>query len=167
MLNVMSDEAALPRTKTELLEAVRRERAALEGLVAPLSDAVLTGPRDAAGWSVADHLAHIAVWEDALVAILHGESPAAAFGLTEAEYEDAPDADAINRIVHERDGGRTAAEVRERFRRSYARVYATLEAAPESAFGPVRGDGPSMPKIVGDTSGHYAEHRPWIAALIG
>ena len=61
--------------KAELLQAIERSWASLDDLVAGLREPELTrhGPD---GWSVKDHLAHLAAWNLALVALLEGRDRA-------------------------------------------------------------------------------------------
>ena len=58
-----------PRTAAELIDRVQIEWAALEYTVAGLSlqQLITPGPQ---GWSVKDHLVHIAEWEAATDAVL-------------------------------------------------------------------------------------------------
>ena len=66
-------------TKAELLAAIRRDRAALDALVASLTDAQMIAPSLEAGWSIKDAIAHISAWEGRcagwLEAVTRGETP--------------------------------------------------------------------------------------------
>ena len=50
-------------TKDELIASIKRDRATLYALVAPLDEAQMTAPSIESGWSVKDVLAHISAWE--------------------------------------------------------------------------------------------------------
>jgi hypothetical protein len=69
----------MPPTKAILLDAATREREALSALLAGLTREQLLW-RGAYGWSVKDHVAHLAEWERVLLswydAGWRGESPA-------------------------------------------------------------------------------------------
>ena len=58
-----SQDAALPRDKIELMERIHGSRAELERLVNRLDAEQATAPGPD-GWSVKDHLAHLALWDD-------------------------------------------------------------------------------------------------------
>lgn len=53
----------MPEDRDELIEHYRQMRRALLAAVDGLSDALMTEP-SIDGWSVKDHLAHIALWDD-------------------------------------------------------------------------------------------------------
>jgi hypothetical protein len=56
----LDERPALPRDKGELIERIEAGRAALGEAIAGLSEAQLVAPLDGEGWSVKDHLAHLA-----------------------------------------------------------------------------------------------------------
>jgi hypothetical protein len=68
-------------TKNELLSAIAADRARLEAVTAPLPGRELTTP-GREGWSVKDHLAHIAAWERMIVAHLRDGSDHDVVGMT-------------------------------------------------------------------------------------
>src|SRR4030042_962810 len=102
-----------PKNKQEALDVMALEREALEKVLQGLTDAQLTAP-GAEGWSIGDHLMHIAVWEQGTVALLKKQSRYAAMGLSREEWED-KDGDEINVLIHERTKARSLAEVRAAF----------------------------------------------------
>src|ERR1044071_3820751 len=70
----------------------------LDKTVQGLSDHELTGVRDPAGWAAKDHLMHVAVWEQALLAKLDGRPRHAALGL-DASTEGSEDWDTLNAAI--------------------------------------------------------------------
>ncbi len=57
----------------ELLAYMQEQANALIEFTDALPDAIWTGPTDAAGWTVKDHVAHLVIWERAEIALLlHG-----------------------------------------------------------------------------------------------
>jgi hypothetical protein len=141
---------------TALDERIRRSWDELLAIVGGLDDRHLTalGPD---GWSIKDHLVHVARWEEYLLASLEGRDPLAALGL---EGSPARDADAINAALHPRDADRTPAEVRRLLADTHAAVVARVGAL--DAAGRER----SLRLIEGNTWDHFDEHRAWIAALV-
>ncbi len=61
-----------PEDKDELLERIQRQWAAQERPIGGLGDPQLTTRAQDGGWSVKDHLAHLAAWEQRLLAHLRG-----------------------------------------------------------------------------------------------
>jgi hypothetical protein len=85
----MEDQAtrraeSLPRTVTELLDLLAREREALEQAGVDLSDEALVAT--SGEWSVKDQLAHVAAWERRLIGEVRGDHVIARFGLDEIEF---------------------------------------------------------------------------------
>ncbi len=167
-----------PKNKQEALAVMAKEREALEKTFQGLSDPQLTTP-GAEGWSIKDHLMHIAVWEQGIVALLNKQSRYGAMGLSREEWRmEYPDFDKkTNALIHERTKSRSLAEVRAAFRDSHQQMLDVLARlteddllkpyshyAPEEA--PSDDKRPVFAWIAGNTFGHYAEHREWIQAII-
>src|SRR5688572_25512497 len=71
---------ALPTTKAELIDQLANGRKHLEELIASLSeDQLMRYGSD--GWSVKDHLAHLAMWEVGMAALLRKQPRWEAMGL--------------------------------------------------------------------------------------
>jgi hypothetical protein len=166
-----------PLNKQEALAAMAREREALEKVIAPLSDAQLTAPGKE-GWSIKDHLMHIAVWEQGIVALLNQQSRYGAMGLSRDEWRmEYPDFDQrTNALIHERTKSRSLAEVRAAFRDSHRQMLEVLGRLTDddlskpywhyAAEEPHDDTRPVYEWIAGNTYAHYAEHREWIQAII-
>ncbi len=169
-----SQDAALPRDKTELMERIHGSRAELERLVNRLDAEQATAP-GSDGWSVKDHLAHVAMWEQSLLALLEGRSRSAAIGVDQGTYE-TTDTDGLNAILHERCKALSLADALSLFRRSHEQVLAVLASmSDEDLFRPYSHYQPGDPPhnadpvvgwVAGNTFDHYAEHIGWIRALL-
>ncbi len=88
-----------PQDTEELLTRIADGWAVLRQRIAPLSSARLTTPGPDGGWSVKDHLAHLATWEGMLVALLEGKPIHTAFGIDRAEYDALESTDALNAVI--------------------------------------------------------------------
>jgi uncharacterized damage-inducible protein DinB len=168
-----------PTTVHELRARMDAGLAAFEAALDRLSDEQLTGPVDAVGWTVRDHLTHLAAWADGISALLRGEERWAAMGATPVFEEGAEgrklDFDAINAQIAARHRGLTGAEARALVVAAHHRLAAAVGALadeqlawPYNRFGtPASGDGstPIVEYIAGDSYEHYAEHLPWIEAI--
>jgi hypothetical protein len=164
-----------PRNKAELVEQIQRSWAALEQMFSQLSEAQMTtiGPD---GWSIKDHLAHIATWEESLTAILQSRPRHITLGVDEQTYLEAGE-DELNARIYEHNKERPLSEVIDVFRDTHRRMLATLQGLADADLlktysdflpeepGEDSGE-PMLARIPGSTYEHYDDHRVWIAALI-
>jgi hypothetical protein len=157
-------------TKAELLDQIRRERAALESLIAPLSDADLTAPGPDGGWSPRDHLAHIAAWERMIVAHLTNRSAHTYACMTPEQYVSAS-LDDLNARLHELHADDPLADAMGEFAAAHTAIVAYFEAMPESRldvlyWGDDAAQRTVLDKVSGDTYLHYREHAEWISEIL-
>ena len=164
----MSDTIAC----VELLERIGRSWDGLQGAVGGLDDERLAAPGPD-GWSIKDHLAHVAAWEAYLLGVLDGADSRAALGI-----EAASDTDEENEIIRRRYAAMPAAEVRRLLADTHARTVRRIEALGDRGLsmpfthyqpGTTRKDrdSPIAGWVGGNTCEHYEEHRSWILALAG
>jgi uncharacterized protein (TIGR03083 family) len=147
-----------------LRQQIRESRAKLEAAVAALSPTQLAAPGPD-GWSPKDHLAHVAAWEESLIATLEGHDRRPALGLAPSVPWDI---DAINADIFRRYQDRPPAEVLASFRETHARTLAALDRLTDAdLLRPWSHYQPSVPMpevrpildwIKGDTWEHYEEH---------
>ena len=131
----------------------------------------ITGPD---GWAVKDHLAHVAAWEQSLLAIFDGRDRVEAMGLGEMDS----DTDAVNAAVWELNRERSSEDAVAYFRDSHARLMARLESLEDgglelpyfhyqpAAKGEENSELPVIEWIPGNTYEHYLEHIDWIKNLV-
>lgn len=163
-----------PLCKAELLERIEKGWEVLQQTLVGLSHTQLETYKDEQQWSILDHLAHIAAWENVLVALLQSRPLHTAFGLERAAYEQVSGVDEINSLLRkdppQRPVRETLASCQQSHRRAVWAVIALPEAdwsRPISFFQPDEDDQRSiLVKLVGDTYRHYEEHRYWIEAII-
>jgi uncharacterized protein (TIGR03083 family) len=167
----MSNET-LP-SKATLLENMQAGWDKLQAYIQSLTEAQLTGPTDAAGWTGKDHLIHLAVWEGGVVALLNRQSRREYMGIDEATW--ASDGfDAANAIIQQRHKDMPLADVLNTLRDTHQRMVETIESLseedlrrPYSAYDPTSdSDSPVINRVIGNTYEHYAEHIPWIDAIV-
>lgn len=157
-------------TKDELLASIRRDRARLGALVASVPRERLTEPVLEGGWSVKDHMSHIAAWERMIVAHLQDGSDARVAGMDSESYA-AATLDELNDHLYRRHRDAAVERVRDEFRAAHEAIVAYIELMPEDRLPAVYwNDDPSartvLEKIAGDTYLHYREHTGWIGELI-
>ncbi|MFN8453433.1 MAG: DinB family protein [Anaerolineae bacterium] len=168
------DDLLRPLTKTELLERIETGRLALAETLNRLSEAECLRP-DAHGWSIKDHLAHLAAWEMSIVALLRRQPRWAAMGLDEATLADA-DEETENNYLYQLHRDRSLTEVMAYFEDVHHQMVAVLATLndedlhkpcahydPNEAKG--NADRPVLGWIIGNTYEHYAEHKTWIEAI--
>jgi uncharacterized protein (TIGR03083 family) len=168
----MTEQAV--QTKADLLRHLTADRQALEEVISGRSDEELTRPGPE-GWSVKDHLAHIAAWERSGLALLSGESRPAAVGVSDELFAEGED-DAVNDEVRKRDADKSLAEVLSEFRRVRASTIAAVTdlsdedlQRPYSYYQPTDPDNSQTPVIetlVGNSSEHDVEHTEWIKGIL-
>jgi Protein of unknown function (DUF1706) len=143
----------------------------LVGLVNQVEEAGGLSQAGADGWTVKDHLAHIAAWEHSLIALIQGHDRESAMGLSEA-VEGIDNVNDAIRKLHETD---TAGEALGYFGDSHAQLVAALGKLsdadlqkPYSHYQPSDPDEqrPVVGWVAGNTYEHYAEHIDWINQLL-
>lgn len=168
----MSDAPA-PQRKSELIARIREGRAALDALVAGLTpeQAALSGPDG--GWSVKDHLAHLAAWQCVayLRLIGHSNHEHEVFGMDRARYEVVSNADVLNEAVYRASADRTLAEVRASFEQAYQQVLNTIASLQWDALQQLTDShhpqlGTLAANVAGNTYEHFTEHSAWIQRLL-
>ncbi len=155
-------------TRDELLAAIKTDRAKLEAVVTPLSDAELTTPGHE-GWSVKDHLSHVAAWERMIVAHLTDGSDPAVVAMSPAQYA-AATLQQINDRLYELRRDDSLEEARAEFAFAHAAIVDLIEELPEErSVERYWEDGPErtvLEKIAGDSYLHYQEHAGWIRGIL-
>lgn len=167
------ESVTAPPTAAEMLRRVEAGWSELNALLAALSTEQLTGPRDAHGWSVREHMLHISAWEHSLLALLNGQDRITAVGVDPSA--DHSDIDKLNDLIVAAHHDKTLAQVQAHFQQSHALLLARLSdlsdadiLQPYAHYQPAP-DAPQEPVIgwiAGNTWGHYEEHLPWMREIL-
>jgi hypothetical protein len=140
-------------------------------LVKQVEDAAGLNKVGADGWTVKDHLAHLAAWEHSLLALLEGRDRSGAMGLDEPLEE----IDSINEAIRTLHATDTADEALGYFRDSHAQLMAAIgkldDADLEKPYSHYQANEPDEKRpvvgwVAGNTYEHYAEHIDWINHLM-
>lgn len=143
----------------------------LGDLVNRVEDAAGLNTVGADGWTVKDHVAHVAAWEHSLLALLEGRDRAGAMGLNEQLEE----IDSVNEAIRQLHANDTADEALGYFRDSHAQLMAAVakldDADLEKPYSHYQPSDPDEKRpvagwVAGDTYEHYAEHVNWINQLL-
>lgn len=135
-----------------LLQHYRQMRSELLAAIDGLSDEQLT-ERSLDGWSVTDHLAHLALWDDMRASEVARISAGHASAWRMTEEQD----DAYNELGHALRRELSPAQVRWELATSHQRLLDALAAAAP------RGLDASLYGEAGLRTTHEAEHTYWIA----
>jgi hypothetical protein len=171
----MSDEHELPATVDELVARMEQGRAAFYAALDGLTPEQLAAPLTERDWSIADHMAHIAVWMDGILGALDGRSRWAIMGADGPPA--AGDFDALNERLRAPHAARSPAEVRAWLDATHAAMVTKLRGMsieelrlPYRHYQPsearANADEPFLGWIAGDTYAHYEEHQAWIVAAL-
>jgi hypothetical protein len=159
----MTDEEWIPGSKAELISAIKREWKMLMDVVAKLDEQKMTTP-DEGGWSPKDNLAHLSEWMNSMMGYhIDRRPPHEVMRMTEEQTRDW-DMEVINPVLFERNRNRSIEDVLEELKQTYEKVLAKLDGMSfEELLAPRHADDPEkrplLMWVIGDTSGHFAEHR--------
>jgi hypothetical protein len=166
----MADEEWIPGSKEELMAAIRREWKRLMDVVAKLDEQKMTTP-DEGGWSPKDNLVHLSEWMNSMMGYHIDKRPAhEVMHLTE-EQTRGWDMEVINPVLFARNKDRSIEDVMDELKQTYETVLAKLDAMSyEDLMKPRHADDPEkrplLMWVIGDTSGHFAEHREVIERML-
>jgi uncharacterized protein (TIGR03083 family) len=161
-------------TTTELLSRMQKGWEDIQAYLKTLTPAQMTDSTDAAGWTVKDHVIHLATWEDGVYALLQKQPRYEQMGLDKATWE-GHDTDAINAVIQKQHKDMPLDEVLKTFEDVHKRLVEKIQSMsnkdllrPYSTYqADSTAEKPVFGWIVGNTYEHYAEHKPWIAAIVG
>ena len=159
--------------KTELLAKTRISWDRLNAYVETLNEQQLTQLTDAVGWTVKDHLIHMAVWEDGIWALLNKQNRAQQMGV-DAETWARGKFDEINAVIQQQHKGKSWAEVEQKREASHNRFIAQIASISEADLQRPTKDfqansssnTPIIEVISGDAFDHYDTHLTWIKAIV-
>jgi len=159
---------------TPLAQEIKNAWDDLDAYLKTLTPEQLTALTDAGGWSVKDHVIHLAAWDDSVHALLEKQSRYERMGISKAVW-DQSEINAINAAVWELHKDRPLDEVLKIFQATNQKLVEKVQSMSDSELSrqykefqadPARGE-----QIVGEwisnaTHKHYGRHRPWIKAII-
>ena len=141
----------MAENKEGLLDHYRASRADLLAAIEGISDELMV-ERSLDGWSVKDHLGHLALWDD----VRASEVERISAGFESAWKMSAEQDEAYNAMGHELRRDLSLDQVRWEFATSRRRLLDAIAAAT------LRGLDTSLYGEAGLVNGHEAEHTGWI-----
>jgi hypothetical protein len=167
----METEEWIPENKNELMSAIRREWKSLMDAVEKLTQANRMTALDEGGWSPKDNLAHLSEWLNLLMGHHMDRRPAHDVMRIPEEAAEGWDMEVINPMLFARNKDRSVEDVLEELRQTYDTLLAKLESIsfddlmkPRHANDPEKR--PLLLWVLGDTTGHFAEHRGTIEKML-
>jgi steroid delta-isomerase-like uncharacterized protein len=163
-------------TKQQLLDSLIKARMQVEAFVASLTREQLTQPRDAAGWAVKDHLAHLAVWQNGMTALLRHQARWEAMGFHDDSFRSL-EIDELNDAIFQQHKDKPVDQVLAMFADTHTRFMIVLDALSDEDLhkiyshyqpdepGEDSGE-PILNWVVGNTSHHFMEHLPWMQQIV-
>lgn len=158
-------------TRDSLMQEIDASWQELQTFLASLTPHQMTEPTDAAGWTVKDHIIHIAMWEKAALALLEGQSKRESLDIPQDIWDQ--DDDPINAVLQERYHTMPLSDVMQTLERHHTLILSKLARMteadlqrPHKEYQPTSDqDSPIIRWVFWDTVEHYRDHIPWIAAI--
>jgi hypothetical protein len=163
------------RSNSDVLDEITSAWEELHEFLRRLGPDQITAIRDAEGWSIKDHIAHLAVWEDSVAVLFRGRPRHEALGVSPEEYA-RHSFDEINAILWRRRKDSSPDAILTELGDIHSRLLGSLkELSGENLARPVRDvfpqapasdDRPAADLILDNTSRHYSEHLAWMKAIL-
>ena len=170
----MSDQHVT--TKAELLVEIEHAWTTLNAALDRLTEAQMSVPQDAQGWTIKDHLIHLTFWERSVIFFIQGQPRHQGLGIEKLLYLKGSD-DEINAAIYQQHKDLSVSETIAQFRSTHQQLLKVLQPLTDPDLQklyrhylpdePGEGDGPpALNVIYGNSAHHFAEHLPWITALV-
>jgi hypothetical protein len=174
----MADEIdvdSLEWNKANLMMLIDRSWSELNAALSQLSEEQATKIKDEQGWTVKDHLVHLAAWERSALFLLRGKPRHEGLRVEESVYENGDD-DQINDNVYRQTQDLSLNEAREELTEVHGQMLQQLEGLsdedlhkPYSHYLPTEGgdERKAIEVVAGNTFSHFTEHLGWMRELLG
>ena len=157
--------------KDNLLSDIERAWGTLNASLDKLEQSQITGVRDAQGWSVKDHLIHMAFWERGVCFYLQGKPRHQGMEIDE-ELLNKGSFDEINAVIQQAQKDMSLPEVQALIHYCHRQLlYQIKFMSDEDLLKRYNQSAADDERTVCDviyanTAGHFTEHREWILALV-
>lgn len=162
-------------TKAELLARIEHTWNSLNAALERLTEQQLTAIRDTQGWTVKDHLIHLAAWERSAVFFLQGQPRYDGLSVEQALYLGGS-FDDINAVIYQQHKAMPLTEALAQFHDAHKQMLKLLQPLSDADL--MKTYQQYLPEETGDdrlaidvvysnTAGHYEEHLGWIETLVG
>ncbi len=160
-------------SKTELLPAMQKGWDDLWAYLDTLSEAQLTQLADLGGWTIKDHVIHLAAWEGSMNDVLEKRPRWEALHVSFPTWQ-THDFDPINAEIYAYNRDLTWAQVKQTFQQAHSELIRRIQAFSESDLQrPYNNYQPSSAatdtithRLAIASYDHYAKHLPWIDTIV-
>jgi hypothetical protein len=163
-------------SKAGLVAEIESKWESLQALFNRLSEEEVTSIQDAQGWTIKDHILHLAAWERSVVYFLEGKPRHEGLGVDESLFKKG-DFDEINEAIYRQNKDLSLAEATNQLQDVHRQLLKGLESLSDADLQRVyrrysageegEGEGPPVyALIIGNSADHYEEHQEWIQALL-
>ncbi len=156
--------------KTRILDEMRAKYGALEEILTPLDETLMTTAGVNGNWSIKDIMAHITSWHHRLLAWLHAASRNEEPAISGPDSDE--EMDRLNEQFYEENKSRSLDDVLADFHTSYLQILDMVQTLDNEdltnphRFAWTKGN-PLWYLVAGDTYEHYLEHsqpiKVWLA----
>src|SRR5262249_47676404 len=134
----------------------------------------VTIPTDPAGWTAKDHIAHVAIWEDSLNALLEKQPRRQHMGIDDQQAWDNYDWDKVNAIIQQHYHNISISDLRVLFFGIHDRLLKHIQSMSDSDLQRPYKDfepgstleNPVIHWLIIDTYPHYDEHKDYIGVIV-
>ncbi|RMG81047.1 MAG: ClbS/DfsB family four-helix bundle protein [Chloroflexi bacterium] len=161
-------------TKADLIAHIERDWALTNEWLNSLSEAQWTTIKNPDGWTIKDHVAHLAVWERCVIGIFHGQPYHITLNIPELVFLSG-NFDAMNAIIYQAHKDAPLEQVRAHFQATHNEVMQLLVPLTDADMHKTYSDYiPSKPGhhipiidiIYACTAHHYREHLGWMQEML-
>ncbi len=161
-------------TKAELLANIEQGWNDFQNYLASLTYEQVTIPTDPAGWTAKDHIAHVAVWEDSINALIEKQPRREYMGIDDQQAWDNYDWDKVNAIIQQRYHDISVDDLRTMFfgihDRLIKHIHSMSDADLQRPYKEFQAgstlDNPIIHWMIIDTYPHYDEHKDYIGVIV-
>lgn len=152
-----------------LIRRIEESYLQLRAFIDTSDETQMTERVDHAGWTVKDHIMHLAVWADGLIAIMDGGPRWTAMGVSEATWDEGMDP--TNAAIQQQHKDKPLDEVLAAFEASHQRVLDRINTLEDDDLmklydGGKGREAPLLAWVMGNCAGHYSDHLPWMHAIV-
>jgi hypothetical protein len=161
-------------TKAELLTIIEDNWNKLNIALNRLTDSQKTAIKDTKGWTVKDHIIHLAVWERSVIYFLHGQPRYKGLGITKDLYENGS-GDDINESIFQQYKEISLTEALKQLHDIHINLLQEIQPLTDTDLNKtyrqylpdeIGDDRLTIQVISSNTGGHFEEHLNWIESLV-
>lgn len=164
--------------RAELLGEINAAWSELNAALDRLTPEQMTSARDRTGWTVKDHIAHMAAWERSVAVYIQGKPRYEGLGISQKMYYGGDD-DEINAAIQKARRGVSLQDVLAEFRNGHSEMVgivgmmsdadlnkANSDFQPDDLDEKHKDERPISGMIFSNTCNHFREHLGWIESLV-